>query len=124
MLATVLGDISKLCRRGTADQGVLMYCLSHTARTTLQADTRSYISMPASAIANDAAVMATAASAPPDSKIRQYTSTFALGNVCRCTAASKAACTVAEMSLSSALWGGDSQPVSHAKCVHISCSCM
>lgn len=103
MLVTVLEDISWFCNRGTAEQGVVMYCLGHTARTTLQADTRSYISMPASAIANDAAVMATAASAPPDSRIRQYTSTFALGNVCRCTAASKAVCTVAEVSLSSAL---------------------
>ena len=71
--------------------------------TTLHADTRSYISIPASARANDAAVIVTAASEPPDSSTKQYTSTFDLGKVCRCTAACNAACTVDEISRSSGL---------------------
>ena len=71
------------------------------ARTTLHADTRSYISIPASAKASDAAVIATAASEPPDSNTKQYTSTLDFGKVCRCTADCNAAWTVPETSRSS-----------------------
>ena len=60
------------------------------APTTAQAATESYMAMPASARASPAAQMATARSEPPDSMIRQSTSTTALGKLEQMTAAVQA----------------------------------
>ena len=61
-------------------------------RTTAQADRVSYMAMPASASARAAVQMATARSEPPDSMIRQCTSTTALGKLLQMTAAVQALC--------------------------------
>ena len=79
----------------------------------LHAVTMSYSWMPASASAKEAVQMATARSDPPDSRMRQHTSTVDFGKVCSCTAGMSAELSCVASSSSSGVAGSTCKQVLH-----------